>query len=101
MKKILLSLLIGGSCFAQTFETVPLLQNGDNSKRIVIAVLGDGFTSAQQSAFTTSAQNTVNYLFTKSPYTEYKNYFNAYAVKVISTESGVKHPEQQQMLQSL
>lgn len=92
MKKTLLSLLIGSSCFAQTFETVPLLQNGDNSKRVVIAVLGDGFTAAQQTAFTTSAQNTVNYLFTKSPYTEYKNYFNAYAVKVISTESGVKHP---------
>ncbi|MDR4894808.1 MULTISPECIES: T9SS type A sorting domain-containing protein [unclassified Chryseobacterium] len=92
MKKTLLSLLIGSSCFAQTFETVPLLQNGDNSKRVVIAVLGDGFTSAQQTAFTTSAQNTINYLFTKSPYTEYKNYFNAYAVKVISTESGVKHP---------
>ncbi|WP_336702481.1 M64 family metallopeptidase [Chryseobacterium indologenes] len=92
MKKTLLSLLIGSSCFGQTFETIPLLQNGDNSKRVVIAVLGDGFTSAQQTAFTTAAQNTVNYLFTKSPYTEYKNYFNAYAVKVISTESGVKHP---------
>ncbi|RXM40643.1 peptidase M64 domain-containing protein [Chryseobacterium sp. CH21] len=92
MKKVLFSLLIGSGCFAQTFETVPLLQNGDNSKRVIIAVLGDGFTAAQQTAFTTSAQNTVNYLFTKSPYTEYKNYFNAYAVKVISTESGVKHP---------
>lgn len=92
MKKVLLSLLIGSSCFGQSFETVPLLQNGDNSKRVVIAVLGDGFTAAQQAAFTTSAQNTVNYLFTKSPYTEYKNYFNAYAVKVISIESGVKHP---------
>ncbi|RLJ34390.1 putative secreted protein (Por secretion system target) [Chryseobacterium sp. 7] len=92
MKKVLFSLLIGSSCFAQTFETVPLLQNGDNSKRVIIAILGDGFTAAQQTAFTTSAQNTVNYLFTKSPYTEYKNYFNAYAVKVISTESGVKHP---------
>jgi len=92
MKKTLLSLLIGSSCFAQSFETFPLLQNGDNSKRVVIAVLGDGFTAAEQAAFTASAQNTINYLFTKSPYTEYKNYFNAYAVKVISTESGVKHP---------
>ncbi|NIF07880.1 T9SS type A sorting domain-containing protein [Chryseobacterium sp. Tr-659] len=92
MKKVLLSLLISSSCFAQVFETVPLLQSGDNSKRVIIAVLGDGFTAAQQTAFTTSAQATINYLFTKSPYTEYKNYFNAYAVKVVSTESGVKHP---------
>lgn len=92
MKKTLLSLFIGSFCFAQVFDVVPVLQNGTNDKRINIAVLGDGFTSAQLPAFVTSAQNTVNYLFTKSPYTEYKNYFNAYAIKVISLESGVKHP---------
>jgi hypothetical protein len=92
MKKTLLSLFIGSFCFAQVFETVPVLQNGSNDKRINIAVLGDGFTSAQLPGFVTSAQNTINYLFTKSPYIEYKNYFNAYAIKVISTESGVKHP---------
>ncbi|WP_415329179.1 M64 family metallopeptidase [Chryseobacterium sp. MMS23-Vi53] len=92
MKKTLLSLFIGSFCFAQVFETVPVLQNGSNDKRINIAVLGDGFTSAQLPNFVTSAQNTINYLFTKSPYTEYKNYFNAYAIKVISPETGVKHP---------
>ncbi|MCJ7933573.1 MAG: M64 family metallo-endopeptidase [Chryseobacterium sp.] len=92
MKKILLSLLIGSSCFGQVFDKVPLLQSGSNDKRVVIAILGDGFTSAQQTSFVSSAQSTVDYLFTKSPYKEYKNYFNAYAVKVISTESGVKHP---------
>ncbi|MFC3159640.1 Por secretion system C-terminal sorting domain-containing protein [Chryseobacterium arachidis] len=92
MKKIILSLFIGSFCCAQTFETVPVLQNGANNKRINIAVLGDGFTSAELPSFVTSAQNTVNYLFTKSPYVEYKNYFNAYAIKVISPESGVKHP---------
>lgn len=92
MKKIILSLFIGSFCFAQVFETVPILQNGTNDKRINIAVLGDGFTTAQLPSFVTSAQNTVNYLFTKSPYTEYKNYFNAYAIKVVSAESGVKHP---------
>ena len=54
--------------------------------------MGDGFTAAQQTNFVSSAQATVNYLFTKSPYTEYKNYFNAYAIKVISPETGVKHP---------
>jgi hypothetical protein len=92
MKKILLSLFIGSLCSAQVFETVPVLQNGTNDKRINIAVLGDGFTTSQLPSFVTSAQNTVNYLFTKSPYTEYKNYFNVYAIKVVSSESGVKHP---------
>jgi len=79
-------------CLSQTFTTSPLLQNGTNDKRINIAVLGDGFTATEQAAFVSSAQATINYLFTKSPYTEYKNYFNAYAINVISAESGVKHP---------
>jgi hypothetical protein len=93
MKKALFLLLASASfCFSQTFETVSILNNGSNDKRINIAVLGDGFTTAQQSSFVSSAQSTINYLFTKSPYTEYKNYFNAYAVKVVSTQSGVKHP---------
>lgn len=93
MKKALFLILASASfCFSQTFETVSILNNGSNDKRINIAVLGDGFTTAQQSSFVSSAQSTINYLFTKSPYTEYKNYFNAYAVKVVSTQSGVKHP---------
>lgn len=79
-------------CLAQTFDTVPILQNGSNDKRINVAVLGDGFTLVQLPNFVSAAQSTVNYLFTKSPYKEYKNYFNVYAVKVISPETGVKHP---------
>lgn len=92
MKKILFTLLVSSFCFGQTFDKVTLLQSGSNDKRINIAVLGDGFTSAQQTNFVTAAQNSINYLFTKSPYKEYKNYFNAYAIKVISTQTGVKHP---------
>lgn len=93
MKKYLFFLLCGSSsCFSQVFTTTPLLQNGSNDKRVNIAVLGDGFTNTQQTAFQSSAQSTINYLFTKSPYTEYKNYFNVYAINVVSAESGVKHP---------
>ncbi|WP_370895976.1 M64 family metallopeptidase [Chryseobacterium gossypii] len=92
MKKTLFLLLISSFCFSQVFVTEPVLQNGSNDKRINIAVLGDGFTASQQNNFISSAQATLNYLFTKSPYAEYKNYFNAYAVKVISAESGTKHP---------
>lgn len=92
MKKALLFLFISTCCFSQVFDVAPLLQSGSNDKRINIAVLGDGFTAAQQTAFVSSAQSTINYLFTKSPYIEYKNYFNAYAIKVVSAETGVKHP---------
>lgn len=92
MKKILLFLLTSQLCLSQVFETVPIIQNGSNDKRINMVVLGDGFTAAQQADFVANATSLVNYIFTKAPYAQYKNYFNVYAVKVISEESGVKHP---------
>lgn len=92
MKKILLLLLMSQMCFSQVFETVPIIENGPRDKRINMVVLGDGFTAAQQGNFIADATTLVNYIFNKSPFNQYKNYFNVYAVKVISAESGVKHP---------
>lgn len=92
MKKTIFFLLINTFCFSQVFQTVPVIQNGSNDKRINIAVLGDGFTTSDQNSFMTAAQSSANYLLSQSPYAEYKNYFNVYAVKVISAETGVKHP---------
>lgn len=79
-------------CFSQIFETVPILENGPRNKRINMVVLGDGFTAAQQGDFVADATTLVNYIFNKAPFNQYKNYFNVYAIKVISAESGVKHP---------
>ena len=92
MRKILLFLMMSQLCFSQVFETVPIIQNGPNSKRINMVVLGDGFTAAQQTNFIADATTLVNYIFNKAPFAQYKNYFNVYAIKVISLESGVKHP---------
>lgn len=92
MKKILLFLFISQLSFSQVFETIPLIQSGPNDKRINMVVLGDGFTADQQADFVANATTLVNYVFSKAPYAQYKNYFNVYAVKVISAESGVKHP---------
>lgn len=79
-------------CFSQVFETVPIIENGPRDKRINMVVIGDGFTAAQQANFIADATTLVNYIFAKSPFNQYKNYFNVYAIKVISLESGVKHP---------
>lgn len=92
MKKILFFLLISQFCFSQVFETIPIIENGSRDKRINMVVLGDGFTDAQQADFVTNATTLVNYIFSKAPFAQYKNYFNVYAIKVISAESGVKHP---------
>lgn len=92
MKKLLFFLLISQLCFSQVFETVPIIENGARDKRINMVVLGDGFTTAQQADFISNATTLVNYIFAKAPFAQYKNYFNVYAIKVISAESGVKHP---------
>lgn len=83
---------MGGLFCAQTFETVPVIQTGPRDKRINLVIMGDGYTSSQQATFTQDVTNIANYLFSKAPYSNYKNYFNVYAIKVISTESGIKHP---------
>lgn len=92
MKKILLFLLLSQFCYSQVFETKAIIENGPRDKRINMVVLGDGFTASQQTDFITKATTLVNYVFSKAPYAQYKNYFNVYAVKVISAESGIKHP---------
>jgi hypothetical protein len=77
---------------AQLFDLVPLLENGTKDKRINLVILGDGYTSGEQSTFLEDATFVSDYLMNKQPYSNYKNYFNVYALKVISLESGVKHP---------
>lgn len=77
---------------AQLFDLIPLLENGTKDKRINLVILGDGYTASEQSTFLADATFVSDYLMNKQPYSNYKNYFNVYALKVISLESGVKHP---------
>ncbi|MEI7803041.1 MAG: M64 family metallopeptidase, partial [Bacteroidota bacterium] len=94
MKKIILLLLlfVGGKISAQTFPVTTILYNGPSSNHIDLVFLADGFTSAEQSNFITQVNNICTNLFLTSPYKEYKNLFNVYAIQVNSTQSGIKHP---------
>ena len=94
MKKkyaLLLLLFLGLTNYAQVFEVVPIQNSGDPNKYINLVIMGDGYTVDQQDDFLLTATNISNYLFTISPWSEYKNYVNVYAIKVIANESGVKH----------
>ncbi|MFN8343421.1 MAG: M64 family metallopeptidase [Spirosomataceae bacterium] len=81
-----------GTSWAQTFPTEAIVNNGDPDKLINIVILGDGYTASQQDQFKTNAQNITDYLFSVSPFKEYKNYFNVYIIQVPSAQSGAKHP---------
>ncbi|MCB0397889.1 MAG: T9SS type A sorting domain-containing protein [Flavobacteriales bacterium] len=97
MKKIYaLILTLSGLCStlrAQTYDVDTLQYNGDINQYINIVILGDGYTSAELGKYSNDAADFMNgFLFSQSPFKEYKQYFNVFTIKVPSPESGIKHP---------
>lgn len=94
--KTLLALFVTLASFslgnAQTFNVDTLVKNGDLNHCINFVFMGDGYTASQQSNYITAVQNIKDSIFSKVPFSNYKNYFNVFAIKVVSQESGVKHP---------
>ena len=70
------------------FEMVKIVDNGSDADKIVLTIVGDGFTAEEQDAFVTSATDVADYLLNKHPYSAFRDVFNVYAIKVISQESG-------------
>ena len=85
-------LIFSTSIFAQTFPVSSIFNNGADNKRVNFVLLGDGYTSSQQTDFINDATNITNDLFNESPFKEYKNFFNTYAIEVPSQQSGASHP---------
>ena len=69
-----------------------ILTNGPVSNRLNIVVLSEGYISSQLAQFSVDATNAVNALLSHPPYQEYRSYFNAFAIKVASNQSGSDHP---------
>ena len=72
----------------------PLLEHGPASNRVNLAVLSEGYTSAQVGRFLDDATNAVRSLLSVEPYAEYQTCFNARALFVPSAQSGSDHPSQ-------
>jgi hypothetical protein len=93
--KIIIFVLTFFSSFiavSQTFEVVSILNSGTDASRINLVILADGYTRAEQDKFVLDAKAFTTAFFSQSPYKEYQNYFNVYAIKVISNQSGASHP---------
>lgn len=88
---IILFLAISSS-IGQVFQVDTLQYKGDINKYINFVIMGDGYTSEQQNIFITEANNLSKYLFKQTPWINYSNYFNVFAIKVVSSQSGTKHP---------
>lgn len=95
MKHKLLYLLCFLSSFkiaAQVFDVQTLKLSGDTDKRINLVILSEGYQSGELSQYITDATNFMNAMFSQPPFLEYANYFNVYAIKVPSNQSGSDHP---------
>lgn len=77
---------------AQVFDVETIKYEGDDNKRINLVILGDGYQTSELDQFVTDATSFSTELFSQSPFLEYSDYFNVYAIKVPSNESGADHP---------
>ncbi|GAA3565104.1 M64 family metallopeptidase [Snuella lapsa] len=89
---IALSLLYLQLGFSQTFDVEAIKISGDDDKRINLVILSEGYQESELTQFITDATSFTNGMFNESPFSEYANYFNVYAIKIPSNESGADHP---------
>ncbi len=78
---------------AQVFEVEAIKISGSKEKRINLVILSEGYKAIEFPNFITDATNFTTYMFSQSPFLEYANYFNVYAIKIPSNESGADHPK--------
>jgi hypothetical protein len=77
---------------AQTYHVDSVIYNGPIEKFINLVFLSDGFKESEFAAFKTSVQKSGSNFLNVSPFAEYRNYFNVFAIDVPSKESGSDHP---------
>lgn len=73
---------------AQAQELIKHKINGPKDKRINIAIVGDGYTSAQKSLFEADIQKVIDAIVSDPVLNQYENYHNFFGVWKASTESG-------------
>jgi hypothetical protein len=85
-------LLLFSVLHAEVFPINDLLITGSTDRRINIVFLSEGYRDVEMGQFELDVQQVLDGLFSESPYSEYQNFFNVYAVEVPSQQSGTDHP---------
>jgi hypothetical protein len=76
-------------------RTIPIEKiqyKGDPAHKIDIAILAEGYTEGEMGKFVEDARRLTDSLFAVIPFTQMKEYFNIYALKTPSEESGTDIP---------
>lgn len=72
-----------------TFPVQVIHKTGDDKENFVIVIMGDGYTARQQDQFLEDATQKARGMLTWSPYREYSDRINIYAVQAVSNEAGI------------
>ena len=72
-----------------TFPVHVIHKAGDDKENFVIVITGDGYTAEEQDKFLQDAAEKARGMLTWSPYKEYSDRINIYAVQAVSNESGI------------
>jgi len=69
-----------------------ILDNGEPATKVDLVFLAEGYTAGEMEKFKNDAQRMADYIFSQSPFKEYKKQFNVWIVKCPSEESGTDIP---------
>lgn len=86
------AICIAGVAFGQQYQVDTLYKTGPLDNRINVVILGDGFTQQELPKFATEAKKFADFFLGYDPYVHYRNYFNFFAIRTPSAESGVTNP---------
>ena len=78
-----------GTTQKTTFPVHVIHKTGDDKENFVILIMGDGYTVEEQDKFLRDVAEKARGMLTWSPYKEYSDRINIYAVQAVSNESGI------------
>lgn len=89
---ILIIILPAFKSQAGEFPIDTIYYSGARDSRINFVFLSDGYQQSELSKYLTDVKSSVGYFFKVTPFSNYKNYFNVFAISIPSKESGAGHP---------
>ena len=76
---------------AQQYRIDTLQYQGTNKQIVNMVILADGYTAAELDYFVEDARRFNSYFFNTEPFRQYTSYFNVFAIRTPSEESGAIH----------
>jgi hypothetical protein len=77
---------------AQVFPVDTLIKSGPLNSRINLVFVGDGYQASEMNTYLADVNRAVSAIFQQQPFLQYRQYFNVFAIRVPSAQSGTKHP---------